>query len=171
MKPLDIEATLGTAVLLVDTREQPTAKARARLAATGLPVARTALPAGDYSLMLTRPDGTQLDLSRRIAIERKMDLDELCSCYTRERDRFVREFERAKENGTKMYLLIENASWDLALMGRYRSQMTPKSLVASMLVWMIRYNCNIVTISDLNSGRMIREILLREAKMILEEED
>ena len=171
MRPLDVGTALASMELLVDTREQNTARARERLAATGLPVVREALPAGDYSCRVTLPDGSLLDLSKSIAIERKMDLDELCSCYTHERNRFVREFERAKENGTKMYILLENASWDMAMMGRYRSQMTPQSLVASMLVWMIRYNCHIVTISEFNSGKMIREILTRETKMILEERE
>ena len=171
MRPLDVGTALASMKLLVDTREQDTERARERLAATGLPVLRVALPAGDYSCRVTLPDGTEMDFSKTIAIERKMSLDELCSCYTHERNRFVREFERAKENNTKMYLLIENASWDHAMMGRYKSQMTPKSLVASMLVWIIRYNCHIVTISEFNSGKMIREILEREVKMILEEMD
>lgn len=170
-KPLDIDETIKTATLIVDTREQPTPRAKARIAATRLPFVREALPVGDYSVRMTRPDGSVLDLSHMIAIERKMNLDELCSCYTRERDRFVREFERAKEQNIKLYLMIENASWDLAIAGRYRSQMTPQSLVASMIVWMIRYDAHIITVSDLNSGQMIRDILLREAKAYLEGED
>jgi ERCC4-type nuclease len=170
-KVLDIEETLKTATLIVDTREQPTPRAKARLAATGLPFVREALPAGDYSLRMTRPDGSIVDLSKAVAIERKMHLDELCSCYTRERNRFVREFERAKENGTKVYLMVENASWDFAIMGRYKSQMTTQSLIASMIVWMIRYDTHIVFVSELNSGRMIKEILLREAKAYLEAEE
>ena len=39
---------------------------------------------------------TELDLSGSVAIERKMDLNELCGCFCRSRDRFEREFICAK---------------------------------------------------------------------------
>ena len=111
MHPVEIENTLKTLTLIVDTREQDTARARRRFARIGLPYIRKALNFGDYSCFVTLPDGTELDFSGSVSIERKMDLDEIIGCFTRHRARFAREFERAKEHHAKLYLLIENGSW------------------------------------------------------------
>ena len=64
-----------------------------------------------------------------MCIERKMNLDEICQCYCKQRGRFTREFERAQSAGAKMYLLIENADWEKAYSGDYRSQMAPSALI------------------------------------------
>lgn len=78
----------------------------------GVPIERVALSFGDYSTKCN-----VIDLRDQVAIERKMDLDELCACYGRDRSRFTREFERAKESGAKLYMLVENADWEKAYKG------------------------------------------------------
>ena len=158
MRPCEIEAVLKTLVLLVDTREQPTAQARERLKRTELPIQREKLNFGDYSGAVTI-NGELVSFSDRFAIERKMSLDELANCYTHDRKRFEKEFERAKEAGAKLYLLIENGSIDKVIQGTYRSRFTPKAFLASA-----RYNCQIVMCSAENSGRLIKEIVYREVK-------
>lgn len=163
MHPVAVKAALEEAVILVDTREQDTPRFRARLRQMELPWERHKLDFGDYSVRCS-----QLDLSNKVAVERKMDLDELCSCYCRERKRFEREFERAKERGAKLYLLVEDATWEDAYGGQYRSQMKPESLVASMQAWLARYNCQILFCRPSTSGRLIRDVLYRELKERLE---
>lgn len=163
MRPCEIEAVLKTLVLLVDTREQPTAQARERLKRTGLPIQREKLNFGDYSGAVTI-NGELVNFSDRFAIERKMSLDELATCYTHDRKRFEKEFERAKEAGAKLYLLIENGSIDKVIQGTYRSRFTPKAFLASLMAWLARYNCQIVMCSAENSGRVIKEIVYREVK-------
>lgn len=164
MHPVEIENTLKTLTLIVDTREQDTARARRRFARIGLPYIRKALNFGDYSCFVTLPDGTELDFSGSVSIERKMDLDEIIGCFTRHRARFAREFERAKEHHAKLYLLIENASWEKALKANYRSKMNANALLASMTAWLARYNCQLIMCDELTSPRLIKEILYREAK-------
>lgn len=164
MHPVEIENTLKTLTLIVDTREQDTARARRRFARIGLPYIRKALNFGDYSCFVTLPDGTELDFSGSVSIERKMDLDEIIGCFTRHRARFAREFERAKEHHAKLYLLIENASWEKVLKANYRSKMNANALLASMTAWLARYNCQIIMCDELTSPRLIKEILYREAK-------
>lgn len=112
MTPMQVHAALDTLTLLVDTREQPTARFAQRMAAAGLPYTRKKLNFGDYSARCTLEDGRELDLSGSVAIERKMNLDELCQCYTRDRQRFEREFQRAQSKGAKLYLIVENGSWE-----------------------------------------------------------
>lgn len=164
MHPVEIENTLKTLTLIVDTREQDTARARRRFARIGLPYIRKALNFGDYSCFVTLPDGTELDFSGSVSIERKMDLDEIIGCFTRHRARFAREFERAKEANAKLYLLIENASWEKVLKANYRSKMNANALLASMTAWLARYDCQLIMCDELTSPRLIKEILYREAK-------
>ena len=150
---------------LVDSREQDTPRLRARLKTIGRPCERIALKVGDYSAKVQLPDGEWQQIPA--AIERKMSIDELCMCFTRERPRFQREFQRAKRAGIKMYLLIENAAWEDIYGGIYRSRMRSKSLVASILAWQARYSCPVILCEDFITGEIIRDILFYEARETL----
>lgn len=65
---------------------------------------------GDYTAYVKLPNGKSFTLADKVVIERKMDLTELATCYTSQRERFTKEFERAKERGAKIYLLVEDAT-------------------------------------------------------------
>ena len=168
MTPFEIRRCLERAVLLVDTREQDTAALRKRLEMIGLPYERVKLNAGDYSIKCTDDNGTEINFSSRIAIERKMSADELASCYTHGREHFEREFERAKASGTKMYILCENTSWENIYNGKYRSKFTPAAFTASILAWSVRYGYQIIFCKSETAPKLIRDILYREAKEYLE---
>jgi ERCC4-type nuclease len=168
MHPIDIESTLKTMKIVIDTREQTTEQSKRRYADFGVPWERGKLDFGDYSAVFTLPDGSKFDLRKTVAVERKMSLDELCGCYTHDRARFEREFERAKAVNAKIVLLIEEASWEKAYNGKYRSKMQPQALVASMLAWLARYDCQIIMCRAELSGRIIHDVLYREAKERLE---
>lgn len=163
MHPANIDAALKSMVVLVDTREQDTPRARKRMGQIGVPIERIALSFGDYSVKCNT-----LDLRNSVAIERKMDVDELAHCYCQDRKRFVREFERAREAGAKVYLLIENGSLDAVYAGNYRTRVRPFSLTASIMAWLARYECQILFCSEANSGQVIHDILYRELKERLE---
>ena len=170
MTVFEQKAALQGLCILVDTREQNTYALRARLAQAGCPFERTALPFGDYSAKFPLPNGEWLDLRERVAIERKMDFTELAACYGKGRRRFSREFDRAREKGAKLYLLVESATWECAYEGQYRSRMAPSALVASLLAWLARYNCQVLMCKPQTTGRLMRDILYREGKEILERE-
>lgn len=152
----------------MDSREQPTARAKKRLETIGFPYIRKKLDFGDYSAKCAI-NGKELDFSSSFAIERKMNIDEICGCFCRSRERFSREFERAKTQNAKLYLLIENASWEKIYNGKYRSQMSPNSLTASILAFLARYNCQIVFCKEETSGKLIHDIVYREIKERLEQ--
>lgn len=131
---------------------------------------RIALNFGDYSAKFPLPNGEWFSLADKVVVERKMDLTELCACYCRERGRFTKEFERAKEAGAKIYLLIEDATWENAYNGKYRSQMRSSALIASMLAWLARYDCQMIFCKAETSGKIIKDILYREGKELMERE-
>ncbi len=168
MTPFEVDAALKTLSVIADTREQPTIHFSRRMKLIGLPYIRKALPFGDYSAKCTLEDGRELDFSSSLSIERKMNFDELCQCYTKGRKRFQREFERAREANAKIYLLVENGSWEKAIKGDYRSRMNPKAFVASLTAWLARYHCQLIFCEPRTAAVLIREILYREVKERLE---
>lgn len=166
--PWEIDDMLDSMVLLVDTREQDTPLLRRRLDDFGKPFRRQKLDFGDYSCEITDPQGQTVDLSDRLCIERKMNLDELCQCFCSGRKRFEREFLRAKEKGAKVYLLVESATWEKVFNGVYRSRMKPDALIASILAWSSRYNMIPVFCKAETTGRMMAKIFRYEVKEMIE---
>lgn len=172
MHPVIVEKCLSSMQVIVDTREHDTTEARRRWRAFGSPFIRAKLDFGDYSAICKLPDGEGiLSLERAVAIERKIDLNELAMCFTSERRRFEAEFERAKAIGAKIYLLVEFGSWENAYSGRYTpnprarcSQMSPAAMIASIGTWMARYNAQILFCQPDTTGPLIAEILRRELK-------
>ena len=166
MRPKDIKTVLDSMTVLVDSREQDTDRARWRYASIGLPVERCTLDYGDYGYNATLPDGRRIyDLSGRIrpavAVERKMNLDELAECFGNGRERFEREFSRAGDAGAQMWLLIEGGSWESIYDHRYRSRMAPQSLAGSIFAFCERYNLRLIFCTERTTGRIIRGILTR----------
>ena len=103
-------------------------------------------------------------MEREIVVERKHNLDEICGNFTIERERFEREFLRAKAYGTKVVLIIENATWTDIFLGNYRSKVQPKSLIGSLLSWMVRYNITILFCKPEETARIIWGIFYYAAK-------
>lgn len=168
MNHFKISDALNSMKIIVDTREQLTIRAKKRYESFGCPYVRKALPFGDYSAYCTLPNGEVYSLENLVSIERKMNLDEIAMCYTRERPRFKREFERARDAGAKVYLLIENGDWEKAYTGAYRSQVKPEALTASIIAWLARYNCQLLFCKEETSGKLIHDVLFRELKEHLE---
>ena len=168
MNHFEVVNALESMTLLVDTREQPTQNLQRRIATSGLPAERIKLDAGDYSCKCTLSNGSELDFSKRVAIERKMNIDELCMCFGTQRKRFEKEFERAKQAGTKIYLIVEGGSWENIYNGKYKSKMTPQALVASIDAFRSRYGMQLYFCKAETTGKLIRDILYRELKEYLE---
>ena len=165
MEEKEIESVLKSFTILADTREQDTERSRRRLAAMNANVERCALGYGDYAATIRVGDVWVTDPARpRYVIERKMDMDELAMCLTRDRERFRREFQRARSQGATVFLLVENASWEALLAGRYRSRFHPKAFLASLCAWIVRYELHLIFCDELTTPIMIREILYRDMK-------
>ena len=166
LNPVEAEECLKQMIYCIDTREQPTQALEKRLEYLQ-PYERETLTAGDYTAKTLLPDGTWFYLP--VAVERKMSLTEIAGNFCRERERFTNEFNRARDAETRLYLLIEQASWESAYAGAYRSQMKPQSLIASLLTWMARYRCPILMCKRPETGgKVIRDVLRYEMREALE---
>ena len=113
------------------------------------------LDTGDYSAQLG-----DLSMEREIVVERKRNLDEICGNSTVERERFEREFMRAKAYGTKVVLIVENATWSDIFLGNYRSKTSSKSLLGSLLSWMVRFNITVTFCKPEETARIIHGLFL-----------
>lgn len=114
------------------------------------------LRTGDYSIAIQLPNGEVLDFRDKIVIERKNSLEELSTNITKNRDRFIRELERAKQNNTKFILLIENKNWyEDILLGNYDTFTDKNSYLASLMVFKSRYNIEIIGIDKRFVGSYI----------------
>lgn len=160
------EKELERLELIVDTREQPNAAFRARLNKIGLPYTCEKLDYGDYSIRIA---GSH-DFRDKFVIERKMSLDEIAANLTRERRRFEAELQRAAADNAKVYLVIENGSFEKIAAGDYRSQLKPKAFMASLMTMAARYNVSIQFCSRKLCGHLIRAILYYEARQYLKAE-
>lgn len=143
-------------VVIVDTREKKNEHIVEFLTKSGIPFKLDKLDHGDYTVEFSKPE--HFKYNRCVAIERKNSFDEICGNLTKNRDRFEREFERAKNHKTKMHLLIENATWKKAFNSSFRSKMTNNALVAGILTFSIRYNCNVWYTTKDESGMLIYKL-------------
>ena len=169
MDHFDVADLMKSFEIICDTREQPTTRAEQRYRSFGVGYSRGTLSYGDYCGNITFPSGEKLydasvTISARCVVERKQNLDELAQCFTRGRDRFKREFERAASQNCRMFLLCEDGSIEKILRHEYRSRFSPKAFLASVIAWNIRYNMQLIFCTHLTSGMMIKEILYRDMK-------
>ena len=172
MDHFEVTEVLNTFQILVDNREQATPKAVERYKSFGVPYKRATLNYGDYCGIITLNDSEIYDTAHSVkascVIERKMSLDELAMCFTRGRDCFRREMERAASNGSTVYLLVENATYEGIIKHRYRSRFSPSAFLASLTAWTVRYNLRPIFCKADTSGQLIKEILYRDMKERLE---
>lgn len=176
MSPFEITHCLESMRVLVDSREQDTERARERYKRFPCQYDRCKLEYGDYSLNCDLGQGNWLynQTSEKekiypfVSVERKMNLDELASCFTRDRKRFEAEFQRASEHDAMIYLIVENGSWEHIINGKYRSKLSSKAFLASILAWTVRYNLKLLFCKEETTSVLIYNILYRELKERLE---
>ena len=154
----ELAEELKKLTIICDTREQDT-HCEEYFKDHKIPCVVRKLDTGDYSAQLGN-----LSFERDICIERKRNLDEICGNFAAERERFEREFLRAKAYGTKVHLIIENATWSDIFLGNYRSKLSPKSLVGSLLSWMVRFNISVIFCKPEETARVMWGIFYYYAK-------
>lgn len=146
----EVKELLKKMTIICDTREQVNGNITGYLDKNKLPYISRKLDVGDYSF-----DVDGLTFSDSIAIERKASIDEIAGNFTVGRQRFENEFLRAKANGIKVFLLIEDCSWEKIKSHDYRSKLKPQSLIATLLSWQVRYNISIIFCKAKDSGELI----------------
>lgn len=158
----EINALLKQLTVICDSREQVNENITGYLDSKKIPHITRKLDTGDYSAMIG-----DYTLERDVVIEKKNGLDEIAGNFTVDRQRFEDEFTRAKAEDLKVFLLIENASWSDILLHNYRSKLLPKSLIASLLSWQVRFNITITFCKPNETGQIIYGILYYAAREAL----
>ena len=158
----ELDDAIKKMTVIIDTREQVNEHITDFLDKHKVGYISRKMDIGDYSVQLE--DNT---LEKDFVVERKANIDELCGNLTADRDRFEREFLRAKAHGTKVFLVVENASWNDILLHNYRSKLTPKSLMASLLSWQTRCNITVVFADKKNSPLLIYNTLRYALREVL----
>ena len=158
----ELQEALKDFTIICDSREQVNAHVTRYFDKQKISHISRKLDTGDYSACVGA-----LTLEKDIVIERKHNLDEICGNFTAERERFEREFLRAKAYGTKVILIIENATWTDIFLGNYRSKVKPQSLLGSLFAWMVRYNITVLFSKPEETGKLIHGILYYAARELL----
>lgn len=158
----EIDELLKQLTIVVDTREQKNEHIMGYFDTNKVAHTTRKLDTGDYSAMIGK-----MTLEHDVVIERKASLDELAGNFTIDRQRFEDEFTRAKAEGLKVFLLVENASLSDIFSHNYISKLEPKSLLASLLSWQVRYNITIMFCKPSESGQIIYGILYYAAREAL----
>lgn len=154
----EVKSELTNLTVICDTRERDT-HCEEWFKKNKVQTITRKLDTGDYSCQLG-----DMSFEKDICIERKHNLDEICGNFTVERERFEREFMRAKAYGTKVVLIIENATWTDIFLGNYRSKLNSKSLVGSLLSWMVRFNITVLFCRPEETARIIYGICYYHVK-------
>ena len=74
MTPFELQKTLDSMVLLVDSREHATTEAKKRWESFGVPYRIQGLRSGDYTAEFLLPNGETFSLENICLIERKMSI-------------------------------------------------------------------------------------------------
>lgn len=159
----EVKDLLKKVNVICDTREQVNGNITGYFDKNKLPYISRKLDVGDYSF-----EAEGITFQDNVAIERKASIDEIAGNFTVGRQRFENEFLRAKANGTKVFLLIEDCSWEKIKSHDYRSKLKPQSLIATLLSWQVRYNISIIFCKAKESGELIYGICYYWFKNYLE---
>jgi len=135
-------------VIICDTREQR--PFRFLQCAADVTVKAGTLQCGDYSLQ---------GMENRVAIERK-SLSDLLQSISRERDRFLKELDRAK--GLEAFAIVVEAYWDDIVHGNYRSNMTPAAASATVAAIMARYKIPVFFAGSRDMAERFAVLFLRQ---------
>lgn len=173
MEGYEVQNCLDSMIILVDSAEQPTEEYRKRCDSFGVPYERRNLDYADYTFDFTLPDGHRLHenasaVKGAAVVERKMSLRELSGNLCQNWDRFCREFDRAKECGASVYLLVEDGSWMKIITGKYGTKFNSRAYLHRLLKLIAIYGIKPIFVQKELSGQMIYEILYRELKTRLE---
>jgi len=155
----EIDELLKQMTILVDSREKVNDHVTGYFDKNKVAYETHKLDTADYSAMIG-----DMTLEHEVAIERKASLNELAGNMTVDRDRITDEFTRAKADGLKVFFLIENASWSDIFLHNYQSKLLPKSMIATLLAWQIRYNLTIIFCKPSETGQIIYGLLYYAAR-------
>lgn len=143
-------------VVLVDTKEKANDHITNYFDKKGIAYKRQSLDFGDYSFMLPQVEGltsNELYFHKEIVVERKNSLEELSSNLGKGRDRFEKEFLKARNNGCSIHLMVENPQgYNDIMKHNYNTDFKPVAYMASLKSFEQRYDLKVQFIEPQYSG-------------------
>lgn len=158
---------LKSLTIIVDTREQRNEHIREYFNQKKMPFVIRTMKTGDYSAMIpTNPElGITRDIYLNSCLERKNGVDELVESI-KDRQRFENELIRASKN--PFVLIVEDEKgYENILLGKYRSQYKPESLLGSLKTFETRYDFSTVFLDKKLTGNYIYHHFLYMAREYL----
>ena len=138
------------------------------------------LKTGDYTIAVQLPDKEVINFQDKIVVERKADLNELCSNLfdAKSKDesgltRFERELKRAHDQGVKVHLVVETTDMHSKILSSkcFRfdraSKVNPASFNAMFHALVCRYNVSVWYADKKDSARLVHDILYYGAREYL----
>lgn len=160
MKPLIPDTKrkelLQSAVVIIDSREKENKHVTDYFDKKGINYIVKKLDYGDYTLLLPSNDIIPYDTVLDFAVERKRNLEELSGNLTKGRTTIENELIRG---AFKMTMVIENSTLNDVMRGRYNTEYSHKSFLASLLSFYCRHGIGYWFTEKADSGRIIYEIL------------
>lgn len=164
-------------MILYDTREQVNQHILDYFDKKKIPYRKEKIDEGDYTAIITkRPEmGIYRDLYFNVAVERKNSVDELANNLGEKTDarddvRLIRELQRAKTKGIKMFLIIEDKNgMENIIKGKYRSQYQPKAFLGRLTSIQDQYLNDTIFTSSENTGFEIHRKLYYSVRNFLKE--
>lgn len=163
MTDCEMSKVLEDMVILVDNREKKNDHVLDYFRKAGIPYRIEKLETADYTFVL--PNHPDLEMDKMILVERKNSADELAGNFTKDRERFTKEFCRVDQE--KIHLVIETITWKKILAESYRSKLPSKAFTASLITWSIRYDCPVWFVGKEECGYVIHNLLYYELREFL----
>lgn len=166
----EIKILLKSMVVVVDSREQENKHILAYLNKKKIPYISQKLGHADYTCMIPKNEalGIMRDtyFNNIVSIERKGSVEELSGNLTQGRERFKDEMIRHKG---RMYLLVEDGSYEKIATGDYKTGFDKVRFVKSLCSFQAKYNLDIRFVTKLFAGSMIYHTLYYHVRAWLEE--
>jgi len=163
--------------ILYDTREQQNQHVLDYFDKNKIKYKKQKIDEGDYTAIITKREemGIYRDIYFPVAVERKNSIDELAGNLAEETDtrddiRLVRELQRAKTKGIKIYLIVEDKNgMENIKAGKYRSLYQPKAFLGRLSSIQDLYLYDTIFTANTNSGFEIYRKLYYSVRNYLKE--
>ena len=139
--------------VIIDTREHTEgncANIMAYFDSNGIKYTQRCLKFGDYSFEV---NGESYE--NRFVLERKSGLTELSGNISQARARFESELQKSKDASAKLVLMVEGGGWQGIIEHKYRTGLSEKSFMASLLSFSNRYGIEVQFIPAKYAGMFI----------------
>ena len=145
---------LKKVTIIIDSREKAISHITSVFNQMNIKFKIQKLDIGDYSFSYEYYDSNEIS---KCIIERKNSFDELSQNFSKNRDRFKREFQKLTHDNY-CHMLIESNTLNDLIKGNYTSKISRNSFLASLLTFEYQYNIRVHFIDKNYTAFMIARL-------------